>query len=142
MSNPFRPMKYLPWAELFQSAFVTIVITVVLDFLLWLALFEIATNTEFEIPLPQVLLPLIALLVPAAVSLGIGALAVVITERFFRQVMLRAGTLWALVGCVLVVLFLRGFLPVRSLLVGGIDYFSIVGITVGAFTYGRRYWRY
>lgn len=135
-------MKYLPWAELFQSAFVTIVITVVLDFLLWLALFEIATNTEFEIPLPQVLLPLIALLVPAAVSLGIGALAVVITERFFRQVMLRAGTLWALVGCVLVVLFLRGFLPVRSLLVGGIDYFSIVGIAVGAFTYGRRYWRY
>lgn len=134
-------MKYLPWAELFQSAFVTVAIATVLDYFLLLGLVAIA-NTGMNIAPPQFLLPLIALLIPAAVSLGIGALAIFITARFFRQVLLRAGTMWGLIGCVLIFLFLRSLLPVPGLLVGGIDYFSIVGIVVGAFTYGRRYWRY
>ncbi|MEL6469383.1 MAG: peptide chain release factor 1 [Cyanobacteria bacterium J06623_4] len=141
MTNPFRPMKYLPWAELLQSAFVTVVIATVCDYLLLIGLIEF-TNTDIDIALPQFLFPLLALLIPAAVSLGIGALSIFITARFFRQVLLRAGTMWGLIGCVLIFLFLRGFLPVPGLLVGGIDYFSIMGIVVGAFTYGRRYWRY
>ncbi|MEO1620279.1 MAG: peptide chain release factor 1 [Cyanobacteria bacterium J06632_3] len=142
MSNPFRSLKYLPWSELFLSAGVTVAIATVLDYLFYLLLLASTTTGEgISIALPAALTVLITLLLPAIVSVGIGVLSIFITARFFRQIILTAGTMWALIGCVLVLLFVRQFLPIPGVFVGGVDYFSMMGIVVGAFTYGRRYWR-
>ncbi|MEO0769814.1 MAG: hypothetical protein AAFY72_10330 [Cyanobacteria bacterium J06649_4] len=142
MSNPFRSLKYFPWPDLFLSAGVTVAIATVLDFLFYQALlYSMTTGDDINISLPGFLIVIISILLPAAVAIGIGVLSIFITARFFRQILLTAGTMWALIGCVLVLLFVRQFLPVPGVFVGGVDYFSIMGIAIGAFTYGRRYWR-
>ena len=69
-----------------------------------------------------------------------GALAIVLTDSFFRQIILRADTIWALIGCVLLILLVKSWLPIPALFLG-FSYFSMMGIIVGAFTKGRRYWR-
>lgn len=142
MTNPFRPLKYLPWSELFLSAAVTVAIATVLDFLFVLALSALLGAGAMNFAIPPALGILLSILLPSAVSLGLGVLAIFITERFFRQILLRAGTMWALIGCLLVLLFFRQFLPVPGAFVGGVNYFSMMGIIIGAFTYGRRHWRY
>jgi len=134
-------MKYLPWSELFLSAAVTVAIATVLDYLLILGIIAIPDTASNSISMPLPVGMLLAFLLPFAVSLGIGALSIFITERFFRQILLTAGTMWALIGCVLIFLFVRSFLPVPGLFVGGVNYFSMMGVVLGAFTYGRRYWR-
>jgi len=141
MTNPFRPMKYLPWSELFLSAAVTVAIATILDYLLILAILAIPDAASNSLSVPPALGLLLAFLLPFAVSLGIGVLSIFITERFFRQILLTAGTMWALIGCVFIFLFVRSFLPVPGLFVGGVNYFSMMGVVLGAFTYGRRYWR-
>jgi hypothetical protein len=136
MSNPFRSFKYLPWSALFQSAGLTVLISMALDILL-LTAFAYLPQSSIVNAVAAVLL----IVLPFVASFGVGALAIFLTTRFFRQILLRADTIWALVSCVLLFLFVKSWLPVPSLFVG-FDYFSVMAVIVGAFTAGRRYWRY
>lgn len=137
MSNPFRSLKYLPWSILFQSAAVTIAIATVLDYGLSWGVTQWA-ETQPESALPAILSGLFVVTLLA--SYGIGALVLLITERFFREVVLSAETLWALIGCVIALYWLRTLIPVPGLLMQ-MDLYNITLISLGCFFTGKRYWR-
>ena len=83
----------------------------------------------------------IGVLIELAAPVGIGALAVAVLERWFRQVMITNSTLWALVPCVALWLLLKSFVPLPTALVPDISVISLVGVVVGVFWKGRPYWR-
>ncbi len=139
MSNPFRSLKYLPWRILLQSAAVTIAIATILDYLILQSVILIAANST--ISFPRSLLVYLQFLAPFAASYGIGALGLFITARFFREVLLSANTIWALIGCLILMYWISTLLPVPHLLMFA-ETFNIVMIALGAFFSGKRYWRY
>ena len=142
MPNPFRSFKYLPWAVLLQSGALTVLVATALDILLIAAIALVPVGSIPSVPLTRTLLSLLGFVLPLAAYFGIGALAIAITAGFFRQILLSAETIWALIGCVLLVLLLKSWLAVvPSGLVGGLDYVGVMAIVLGAFTQGRRYWR-
>ena len=138
--SSFRSLKYLPWIDLLQSAAVSVSILKVIDFFILKGLLLVLTEDTVSVPGPRWLFGILGLLIPFAIDMGVGAFSVFITARFFRQILLRAGTLWALVGCVLLLLFAASVLPLPGIFIGGVDYPTIIGVVVGTFLYGRRYW--
>lgn len=137
MTNPFGSLKYLPWRILFQSAAVSVAIATVLDYgLSWGLVTWVQTQPGSVVQLVQGSLFFVTL----AAAYGIGALALLITERFFREVVLTAETLWTLIGCVVLLYGLRTWLPVPGLLMQ-LDLYNMVLIALGAFFTGKRYWR-
>ncbi|MEL6880047.1 MAG: peptide chain release factor 1 [Cyanobacteria bacterium J06607_10] len=118
----------------------SVAILKVLDFLILQGLLLVLTEDAVSVPEPRWLFSILGLLIPFAIDMGVGAFSVFITARFFRQILLRAGTLWALVGCVLLLLFVASLLPLPGIFIGGVDYPTIMGVVVGTFLYGRRYW--
>jgi len=137
MSNPLRPLKYLPWSLLFQSAAVTVAIATLLDYGLSWGIDQWAQTQP-----DAVLRGLIAALffMTLAAAYGTGALALVITERLFREVRLTAETIWALIGCVVLLYWLRTLLQVPGLFMS-VSLYTIVLIALGAFFTGKRHWR-
>lgn len=145
MANPFRSLQYLPWAVLFQSAGVTVLISVLIEFLiLQLAtlLSELALGNTGE----WLFGIFFGVLLPMLLAVGLGVLALFVTARLFQQIPLRRDTMWALVACVLALLPLKNVLVNGFILANpfsvGLDVVSIVLIAVGIFSAGRRYWRY
>lgn len=145
MANPFRSLQYLPWAALFQSASVTVLISALIEFLiLQLATFlsglAIGNTGEWLFGI------FFGVLLPILLAAGLGALALFVAARLFQQIPLRRDTMWALVACVLVLLPLKNVLVNGFILDNpfsvGLDVVSIVLIAVGIFSAGRRYWRY
>ncbi len=83
----------------------------------------------------------IGVLIEFAVPVGIGALAVAVLERWFRQVMITNSTLWALVPCVALWLLLKSFVQLPTVLLPDVNIVPLVGVVVGVFWKGRPYWR-
>lgn len=140
MRNPLWRFKSLPWIPLLQNALLTVLLATVLDIALFFilgALFR-AWPEGTSIVLQGGVVELLLLF---AVAGGIGALAVILMERVFRSIMLDGAVLWALVGCLVLVLYLKRFLPIPTLLVG-ISYVQFVGLLLGLFSQGRRHWRW
>lgn len=136
MSNPFRSLQYLPWTTLLLSGGLTILVATAIDIVLLFGLSMVPAI--YALYVNSLLLQFVA---PVAAAYGIGALSIVLTLTFFRQIPLRANTIWALTGCVLFMLLMKSQLPTPHLFVHGPDYFGLVAIAVGAFTQGQRYWR-
>ncbi len=138
MNDPLRRLKFLPWIPLLQISLITVLIAIALDVLL--------TRTAVAVPvifnlLSKLLSSPIGVLIGLAVPVGIGALAVAILERWFQQVMITNATLWALVPCVALWLFLKSLVPIPTALVPDISIVSLVGVVLGVFWKGRPYWR-
>jgi hypothetical protein len=137
MRNPFWRLKSLPWAILLQVAWATVAIATAADILLAQGLALLLANVG------QGLLPLMQLLfmvLPIVAGFGIGALALTILERWFTSISIDTGVLWALVPCIALVLFAKGFLPIPAALVV-MSYPVIVGVLLGLFVVGKRHWR-
>lgn len=135
MRDPLWRLKRLPWSILLQDASFTVLIATALDNLLIVLLtlsggFAIAT------------LPLIGMLLPFAAAVGIGALAVVIMERFYRNILLDTAVLWALVPCIALVLLLKDLIPQIPAFLVSLSYTQLIGIILGIFFKGKRHWRY
>ncbi|MEM6519764.1 MAG: peptide chain release factor 1 [Cyanobacteria bacterium P01_C01_bin.70] len=140
MRDPLWRIKTLPWIPLFQNALLTVLIVTVLDIALLFALtalFEVWPEGTSAIAQGGVVGLLLALLAAG----GVGALAVILMERVFRHIVLDGATLWALVGCLAIVLYVKSWLPIPALLVG-ISYFQFIGMMLGLFSQGRSYWRW
>ena len=145
MSNPFQSLKYLPWASLFQSAAVTVFITALIEYLLF-ELVVFLDGLTLSAAGDRTIAVLFGAILPIALAVGVGALALIVADRLFQQIPLRRDTLWALVACVTILI------PIKNLLVAaiaqpnplsvGLGVGPIVLIAVGLFTAGRRYWRY
>ena len=136
MRNPFRSFKYLPWLGLLQSATLTVLVATAIDILLLLAVVEVPAVARV-LSAASVLL----LILPFAAAFGVGVLSIFLTTNFFRHIRLGSDTIWALVACLLLLLFLKSWLPIPVLFLSGLSYFNLIGVVVGAFTQGRRYWR-
>jgi hypothetical protein len=137
MRNPFSRLKSLPWAILFQVALAAVAIATAADLLLaqGLALLLGGVGSGL-LPLMQLLF----LVLPVAAGFGIGALGLTILERWFTSVYIETGVLWALVACLALVIFVKGFLPIPTFLVS-MAYPLVVGVLLGIFVVGKRHWR-
>ncbi len=133
MNDPLRRLKFLPWRSLIQVAALTIVIATALDFLLSIGYAESAfIRSSLSSPF--------ALLIAATAGVGIGALAVYILERLYRQVMINTSILWALILCLALGLVVKALLRLPGILVG-LDQVQLITVVVGVFWKGQRYWR-
>lgn len=140
MRNPLWRLKTLPWITLLQNAFLTVLVATLLDIALLVFLSFIGSGFQsdgFRLLGGGVGGTLLVILVAG----GVGALAVVLMERFFRQVILDTATLWALVGCLALILFLKSRIPVIPGFLVGFSQMQIVGVVLGLFAQGRTYWR-
>lgn len=137
MRNPFWRLKSLPWAILLQVALAAVAIATIADLLLAQGLALLLDNVGSGL-LP--LMELLFMVLPIAAGFGIGALGLTILERQFSQVHLDTGVLWALVPCIALVLFVKGFLPIPTALVA-MSYPLLVGVLLGIFVVGKRHWR-
>jgi hypothetical protein len=134
--NPLQRLKQLPWLPLLQvSAIAVLCVTVVEVALLSLlpevpalaALFARAMSSVF------------AIVIIGGITYGLGALGLLFLERLQPTVRPHAGTLWALIACLLLMVWLKTLLPLPILF--GLDRLALVGVMLGVFTTGRRYWR-
>ena len=138
MTDPLRSLKYIPWRSLLQISGLTLVIVIFLELLLSLG------SRQFYVIgsiLRTLSAPPLGLIMTFATAVGVGALAVYLLERFDRQVFINTARLWALVPCLVLVIFLKSQLPVPPLLVQ-LNYVQLIGIIVGVFWKGRPYWRW
>jgi len=140
MRDPLWRVKTLPWIPLIQNALLTVLLATVLDvaLLFWVAGLSNVWPQGTSAALQG---GLVGLLLQFMVAWGIGVLAVILMERVFRQVRLDAATLWALVGCLVLVLFVKSLLPIPAFLVG-LSYLQFVGLMLGLFSQGRSHWRW
>ncbi|NER78931.1 MAG: peptide chain release factor 1 [Leptolyngbya sp. SIO1D8] len=141
MRNPLWRLKTLPWVSLLQNALLTVAIATLLDVALLLFL-GLLINFGFQ-EIGLVILGggfgFMLLLLAAAGS--VGALSIILMERFFRNVILDAAALWALVVCLAGILYLKGLTQIPELLVG-LSQLQFIGMLVGLSAQGRRYWRW
>ncbi len=138
MRDPLRQLRQLPWAAAFASACLAVFLITVLEAILVFVLLPLPSLSGvwellFSGPLWQILRLVIAALV--------GALAVLLFERLYGWITLQTGILWALVGCLMVVLFGRSLFG--SIIPGlftssSLDY--LLGVIIGVFWKGRPYW--
>lgn len=133
MRDPLQRLKYLPWLELFQVATLTILIVTLLDIVLIQIIVTLLSR-------PSSFFGTLTGLVIFASAIGIGSLAVYLMERFFQQIHINTATLWALVFCLSVLLFLKSYLRIPVFL-AGFSYPQFIGVILGVFWRGRRYWR-
>lgn len=137
MRNPFWRLKSLPWSVLLQVAALVALLATAADLLL-AQVVSVLTQGLAGPLLP--FLRLIILVLPFAAGFAMGALGILILERLFRQIYLDTAVLWALVPCILLMLFLKSFLPIPAFLVM-VSYPQLVGTILGIFVVGKRHWR-
>lgn len=129
-------LKRLPWGLLLLVAVLAVAIATVLDLLLLWAL----QSATIASALSLVLEGLLGLLMPFLVSLGLGVLGVYFLEHWRTPVIINQSILWALVPCLLLVLFVKSLLVPPAFLLE-LSRTALVGIVVGVFWKGRPYWR-
>lgn len=138
MSDPFRRLKFLPWRSLLQVTVIVLAMITVVEFLLGpgLQVQGIAALLGLLYTPPWVMLTLFG------VGVGVGALATWVLERLDPPGYINAAILWALILCLALGLLIKRLLPLPLLNLVSIDYLQLVGLIVGVFWRGRRYWRY
>ncbi|TVQ20793.1 MAG: peptide chain release factor 1 [Leptolyngbya sp. DLM2.Bin15] len=134
--NPFQRLKQLPWLPLLQVSAITILCVVILETALFTGLEQVPELWNGFIRLMNSVLAVVIL---GAIAYGVGALGLLLLERLQSTVRPNASVLWALIACLLVMVWLKTLLPLNGLI--GLDSLSLVGVTLGVFTTGRRYWR-
>lgn len=137
MNDPFGAFKRQPWLPLFQVAGVTIAIAIVVEFLL----IGMAQNfAAVEQILNLLFSGIFAVILPILAAAGLGVLGVYLCQTWRRpQVYLNVGSLWALILCLVVCLWVKSLL-VPDFLVP-FNYNSLIGILLGVFWQGRVHWR-
>lgn len=137
MRDPWTRLKRLPWLVLLQVAILTAIAVIVLETALLALVWVFPT---LEPPLQLLFSPMLGFFTLLAAAVGAGALSVVILERF-QRVVINAGSLWALIACVALVFWLADLLRLFPIGLVGIARSGIVGILLGVFFKGQRYWK-
>ncbi len=137
MNNFLRRLKLLPWREMLQiSALVNCIVVGLELFLAW----GLIQSEVFVKVFKLLFASSLGILIPFAIAVGMGALAVYFLEYWQQQFLLNRVSLWVLILCVLLGLVLKLFLPIPAYL-ASLSETSLIGITVGVFWKGRPYWR-
>ncbi|MFP4009855.1 MAG: peptide chain release factor 1 [Spirulinaceae cyanobacterium] len=137
MNDPFGAFKRQPWLPLFQVAGVTIAIAIMVEFLLiWSAQNFAGVRQVLTLLFSGVF----AVILPVLAAVGLGVLGVYLCQTWRReQVYLNLGSLWALVLCLVVCLWVKSLLVPDVLL--PFNYNSLIGILLGVFGQSRSVWR-
>jgi hypothetical protein len=137
VSNFLRRLKLLPWREMLQiSALVNCIVVGLELFLVWGWIQSEVFGKIFTLLFGSPL----GILIPFAIAVGMGALAVYFLEYWQQHFLLNRISLWVLVLCVLLGLVLKSFLPIPDNL-ASLSETALIGVTVGVFWKGRPYWR-
>ncbi|MGB7710706.1 MAG: peptide chain release factor 1 [Microcoleus sp.] len=137
MSNFLRHFKLLPWREMLQiSALVNSIVVGLELFLAW----GFIQSQLFRNVLKLLFGSSLGMLIPFAIAVGMGALAVYFLEYWHQQFLLNRISLWFLVFCILLGLLLKSFLPIPPFL-ASLSETALIGVAVGVFWKGRPYWR-
>jgi len=138
MNDPISRFKQQPWQQLFFVALLTVLAVSASD-LLFVGL--LSTFPAMQQALSIILSPPFRqFILPVVVAVGIGSLAVYFCELRRSKLFLNAGSLWALVLCLMILLALKSVIPLPSFLIQLSDP-TLIGILVGVFWKGRYYWR-
>lgn len=136
MRNPWGRLKQLPWLVLLQTALLTALVLLVMEYLLFFSMQIPAVGQILQI----LGAPAIAFITLFVVALAVGALTVLILERMNR-VAINTASLWALVACMAIVLLIVQSLGLFPLGFVGIGYSQLIGIMLGIFLKGQPYWK-
>jgi hypothetical protein len=110
VSNFLRRLKLLPWREMLQIAALVNCIVIGLElFLAW----GFTQSRPIRNGVTLLYGPSLGILIPLAIAVGMGALAVYFLEYWQQQFLLNRVSLWVLVLCLLLGLLLKSFLPLR-----------------------------
>jgi hypothetical protein len=127
-------LKYRPWRSLVFAALLSSLVVKMTDLILGQILNHfIGAELWMKFLLTK---PGFTLLSVCS-GLAIGSLGVVFLEQFENDRMFYSSTLWILVGCILISLWLILRLDIGGLSLVKIHYISTVGIIVGVFWKGR-----
>ncbi len=142
MFDPWERFKSLPWVSLISTAVVTLTIIKILDLGLMIAYSNVP---EVQLGFDLIFSPPWGLIIIILLSIGLGALSVLLLETYFSPGLITAGTLWGLFLCLFVVMLIISFVStLAGVSVGllGINQNVLVGTLIGVFWRGRRYWRW
>ncbi|NJK77102.1 MAG: peptide chain release factor 1 [Oscillatoriales cyanobacterium RU_3_3] len=135
MNDILRRLKLLPWREMLQiSALSNLIVIGIELFLAWGAIKSPAVGNAlgllFRSPLH--------VFIPCITAMGMGALAVYFFEFWQQQFLLSRGSLWALILCLLLGLFLKSLLLPPFLI--SLSETALIGVAIGVFWKGKPYW--
>ncbi len=134
MSDFLRRLKILPWREMLQiAAIVNLTVLGIELFLVWGTRIPAISNAL------MLLYSSLGILVPVAIAVGMGALAVYLLEYWQQQFILNQANLWLLVFCLFLGVFFKCLLLSPVLI--SLSQATLIGIAVGVFWKGRPYWR-
>lgn len=136
MGNPFRSWKFLPWKDLFQAAFLTVLIVILGDF----GLFLVQPIPAIAQLLERLFTPPFGIIVGLAIAVGIGALAVTLLQRVCARV--NNDSLWGLILCIALIFLVRRWLPPPAILFQIESSTHVVGLVIGIFWKGKSDWRW
>ncbi len=135
MSDFLRRLKILPWQEMLQiAALVNLTVLGIELFLAWGTKIPAISNA-----LRLLYSSSLGILVPVAIAVGMGALAVYFLEYWQQQFLLNQTNLWLLVFCLFLGVFLKSLLLPPFFI--SLSQATLIGIAVGVFWKGRPYWR-
>ncbi len=132
----FDRLKRMPWRSLLLVGLATVAIATVIDLLLFQVLAPIPVVNRLLMILFS---PPLGILIPVLAQVGVGALGVYLIETWQTQIYPNTGNLWALVACLLLSLWIKSLLYPLGLL--GLSESALIGVVLGVFWKGRRYWR-
>ncbi len=135
MSDFLRRLKILPWREMLQiAAIVNLTVLGIELFLAWGTKIPAISNA-----LRLLYRSSLGILVPVAIAVGMGSLAVYLLEYWQQQFMLNQTNLWLLVFCLFLGVFFKSLLLPPFFI--SLSEATLIGIVVGVFWKGRPYWR-
>ncbi len=138
MNKFWQRLKKLPWQELSLVSLITVLTVAAVEIFLAIA---ITNSPEVRDVLKLIFAsPFLGVFVPLGVAVGMGALAVYLLEWWQKQFLLDNSSLWALVFCVAIALWLKSLFPIPPLLIA-LSQPAFIAIAIGVFWKGRPYWR-
>lgn len=137
MNNPLQRLRQLPWVPLLLVALLTIFWASVIELILGFSSNYVALINQ---ALVMLYTPPLNIIMNFAIAMGLGALAVVFVEIVYPQLLINSGVLWALLLCLITILFTRSILPIPTVLLEP-SYSMLIGNMLGIFIKGKPYWR-
>jgi len=129
-------LRSLPWRSLLEVSGITTAIAIVLEIIIGLGYTQSAPIREI---IQFLYTPPLGMIITLIAAAGFGVLAVYILERFYPHVLINSSSLWALIPCLALTLWLKSLLPFFGLV--SLSYPNLVAVLVGVFWKGRPYWR-
>jgi hypothetical protein len=130
-------LKYLPWRSPFLVAILAVLTMKAIDFILWKS-FDYAASSGFAELLSTKIGNLLFLFCE---GLAVGGFGVLYLERIGRVGPIYTSTLWTLVLCLFLSLWLGTYLPMKGLGLVDISEVHVMSLILGVFWRGRPYWR-